>query len=78
MTPGLLLTTRRRSVWTRADQRAMDRAHQIVKAHGDTLKLACGTTTCPDPRLQIVEDDRAAGGRVLQCGCTRRIFARGL
>lgn len=73
---ALLISTRQRRVWTKADRKLLDRVSKVFNAHGDKLKLVCGSPVCPDRDITLQRDQRDPGGRVLRCGCTDRVFTR--
>jgi len=72
----LLISTRRRVVWTTDERKHLDRCAKDFNVHGDKLQLRCGQMTCPDPTIHLAVDFHAPGGAVLRCGCTDRLFSR--
>ena len=62
-------------VWTTDERKLLGRVAKVFNMHGDKFLLRCGNLTCPDPRMMLLVDDTAPGGRVLRCGCTDRHFS---
>lgn len=73
---ALLISTRRRVVWTIAERRLLDKVAKAFNVHGDKFKLVCGSEVCPSPQIALAQDDTNPAGRVLRCGCTDREFSR--
>lgn len=71
---ALLITTRERVVWTRDEQKLLNRLSKVFNAHGDKLLLRCGNPVCPDHAMTLHEDQSNPGGMVLRCGCHDRAF----
>lgn len=69
----LLISTRKRVVWTLTEKKALDRAARFMNQHGDKMLLWCGSQVCPDQKISIAEQATGYKGRVLRCGCTDRV-----
>ena len=70
-----ILTTRYREIWTRAERKILDRAAQLMAAHGDQFMLICGKPMCPEPSMHIEPYRQDADALMLRCGCTDRVFS---
>lgn len=73
---AMLISSRRRVVWTNDERRLFDRVARFVNAHGDKLSLRCGSPVCTEPTMTVAHDNSHPGGRVLRCGCTDRVLTR--
>lgn len=73
---ALLISTRRRVVWTVAERRLLDKVAKVFLVHGDKFQLKCGSAVCPSPQIVTAQDDSNPGGRVLRCGCSDRHFSQ--
>jgi hypothetical protein len=73
---AMLISTRVRTVWTTHERKLLDRLAKVFNMHGDKLQLRCGNPVCPDNRISLAQDHSSAGGAVLRCGCTDRVFTR--
>lgn len=74
---ALLISTRDRIVYTKADGQALDRCAKQLNAHGDKMLVVCGNATCPSQKIVMVPDHTAGGrGMILRCGCRDRIFEK--
>lgn len=76
---GLLVPSRLardRDVWPWDEKRVLDRAAALCKAHGVAMILRCGRPECSEPDL--AGEARPGGSFALTCGCTERVFERGL
>lgn len=71
---GPVRLTRIRAVWTPDEKRQLDRIARIFNAHGDVLLFKCGDRNCPDRVIKLANDPTDPNGRILQCGCTDRVF----
>lgn len=64
-----------RTVWTTDERRLLDRLAKTFNMHGDKILLRCGNPVCPSPVIVLKADQTSAGGAVLRCGCTDRVFS---
>jgi hypothetical protein len=71
---ALLISTRRRVVWTVDEHKLFLRVARNIAVHGDKLLLRCGKATCPDQAIVIHQDATDPSGAVLRCGCTDRVM----
>lgn len=72
---ALLISTRRRVVWTKDERKLVDRVAKLFNRHGDKFQLVCGSALCPEPSITMAVDDHDQRSRVLRCGCTDREFS---
>ncbi len=69
----MLISTRRRIVWTLDIKKHLDRSARDLNQLGDKLLLWCGNQACPDQKIYIADQTTGYKGKVLRCGCTDRV-----
>jgi hypothetical protein len=74
MMPALIISTRKREVWTYENKRRLDRLSEMLNSAQVSLILRCHAPMCPDPVLKLIPDQTAPNNCILQCGCTNRHF----
>lgn len=73
---ALLISTRKRVVWTKDEWKVLNRAANVFNSHGDKLQLKCGSPVCPSQQIELIADESDSRKRVLVCGCSVREFIR--
>lgn len=74
MNGALIVSTKDREVWIYERHKKITEVATLLQSAGVSLVMHCKSPACPDPRIRLVGDHTDPEGRILECGCKRRIL----